>query len=181
MLKKFFLSVLVMLVVLTVIGFFLPKDYEVKRTQPIEASPEAIVAFVTDLKTWPEWSAWGKEAYPNCVWTFDEDGKSMSWDGPDAGKGRLTITEATSEVIRWDMGFGEEGMDSKGGLLLETTPTGTQVSWFMSGRLEGPIGGWMNMMIDGMVGPYFEENLNSIKELVEAEKDTLQGIPYLAQ
>lgn len=168
MLKKFFLSVLVMLVVLTVIGFFLPKDYEVQRKQPIEASPEAIVAFVTNLETWPAWSAWGKEEYPDCVWTFAEDGKSMSWEGPEAGKGRLTITSATNEAVRWDMGFGDEGMDSKGGLIFEVMPSGTQVSWFMTGRMEGPVGGWMTMMIDGMVGPFFEQNLDNIKAQVEA-------------
>lgn len=168
MLKKFFLSVLVLLVVLTVIGFFLPKDYQIERVQPMAAPPEAIVAMVTNLETWPQWSAWGAETYPDCKWTFAEDGKSMSWEGPEAGKGRLTITKSTNEEVRWDMGFGDEGMDSKGGLLLAASGDGTSVTWFMTGRLEGPVGGWLNMMMDGMVGPFFEENLNSIKAKVEA-------------
>lgn len=172
MLKKFFLSVLVLIVALTVVGFFLPKDFEVRRVQTMQATPEEVAAMVTDLPSWKTWSAWGEKKYPKCAWVFPEDGKTMLWDGPDAGKGRLIITEVSADAVRWDLIFGEKDaeMASKGGVTFTAAPDGTQVTWFMTGRLEGPIGGWMTLSVDRMLGSSFEQNLDNIADLLAQAK-----------
>ena len=46
----------VLILVVVVVGLFLPRDYEVSRSIVIQASREAVHARVGELRAWPNWS-----------------------------------------------------------------------------------------------------------------------------
>ncbi|MCA9782849.1 MAG: SRPBCC family protein [Candidatus Cloacimonetes bacterium] len=161
----------VLILVVVVVGLFLPRDYEVSRSIVIQASREAVHARVGELRAWPNWSPW-LENDPTIVTTLGETttgvGASQSWTSKE-GPGELTFTECSLEQgIAYDMVF-DNRHRSKGVMSYEDDPGGVRVTWGMTGRMELPvIGGYFCLLMDTMVGPMFDTGLSKLKTVVEA-------------
>ncbi|MDA0666438.1 MAG: SRPBCC family protein [Planctomycetota bacterium] len=164
MIKKFLVAFLVLFLVLAVIGLFLPKDYRVERRQFIAADATTILALTSDLPTWESWSAWNKQADPDCKWEFP-DATTMFWDGPINLEGKMWVTSATAEGMTWDLAFEDGAYLAKGGLTFVPAENGTEVIWYTEGDIDAaaPLAGWFSVMMDSMIGPSFEVNLTSIE------------------
>jgi ribosome-associated toxin RatA of RatAB toxin-antitoxin module len=139
----------------------------------MNASPDAVFAQVNDLKNWNSWSPWAKKD-PETKWVFSETtaGKDAwyTWesDHDNVGSGKLVITESIeNQSVKTDIDFGEQGT-GKGSWKFEKTDGGTKVTWGMDSDMgNNPIGKIFGLMMDSMLGPDFEEGLQSMKELVE--------------
>lgn len=151
-------------------GWFLPGDFDAEAELVIDADRPLIHSYVSDLWTWPDWTAWRAEDDPECVFTYDDPAggsKSMSysWDGPELGTGKLTITSATlKEGITFDLWFGDETDATHGSITYSDVEGGVLVTWRLWGDLPGYAGGWFALMMDSFATPDFDESLAGLKE-----------------
>jgi len=174
MLKKLLLGLLILIVLLLGIGFFLPTDWEVERSIVINAPASAIYPTVATLKTWRDWTYWNSKRDPECVWSFEGPetgpGAVMKWDGKVHLQGSLTIDSgdpATGIKYTLDM---VDMPPLKGSINFVAEGSGTKVTWHDYGKSDGmPWSNWMMLLlVDPIVGGFFEEGLNNLKPLAEA-------------
>ena len=97
--KKFGILLVILLVIFAIISAFLPSRYEVERERMVDASASEVFAVLSDLSTWPDWTAWNVERDPEAVFEYDGEGEGsvMTWDGPALGLGRLELTEVQQD------------------------------------------------------------------------------------
>jgi hypothetical protein len=172
MLKKILIVVVVLAAALAAIGFVLPGRYRVERSAVIAAPPGAVLAQAADLETWPEWSAWTREADPTCTFAFTGAGVGarMAWDGEEHGQGELTITKVDpAGGLLYELAFEHGEFLAHGGLDMAAEGAGTRVTMWSEGELGGnPLMHWMGLLMDSMVGEHFEVGLTGLKRRLEA-------------
>jgi hypothetical protein len=158
------------------IGYFLPNDWQVSRTIMIHRSPDVIYPYVANLKKWPEWSPWGKEADPTLEYTYEGsrmgEGSQQNWTSQKMGKGWLRINEADPLTgISYDLYIDMNDMKSqlKGRIAFANIGgASTQVTWTDFGSADGTIlKRWMAQLIRFMLGRQLDEGLLKLKMIVE--------------
>lgn len=164
--------ILAILILIAIVGLFLPTSYTVERSIVINAGPEKVHEYVGDLNKWDDWAPW-KEEDPTIVVTRGEKtsgvGASQYWVG-DSGDGALTITkDSQEEGIEYDLVFEGGLYECQSAMAYEDLKDGdTRVTWIMSGDMNSPIiGGYFALMMDSMVGEMFDRGLNNLKSKVE--------------
>lgn len=174
MLKKLFIVLLILILLLLGIGFLLPSDWDVQRSVVINAPASAIYPVVATLSKWPEWTYWNRERDPQCEWSFEGPetgpGAVMKWDGKTHLQGSLTIDRgdpATGIEYTLEM---PDMPPMKGSIAFAAEGSGTRVTWRDSGKGDGmPWSNWMLMLLaDPVIGGFFEEGLGNLKNHVEA-------------
>jgi len=192
--KKFLLGLGIVVVLLVIIAFFLPKEVEVSRSLTMNASQQAAYEQVADFKNWQNWMPWTRKD-STMVLTFNEStnkvGDSYSWVGKD-GTGKLTFAQLNEfSEIGTSLVFDE--MDPSQGTWT-FVPEGDKVAvtWTMKSNMgNNPMTRWFGLFFDGMIGPDFEAglaNIDSILQIappaptysVDIIQETVTGIPYLA-
>ncbi|MFT7670178.1 MAG: hypothetical protein ACI8X5_002885 [Planctomycetota bacterium] len=170
--KKVLIGLFVLLALLVGGIALLPGEYEVKRSRVVAATPAEVYAAVLDLHTWPSWSVWSSEADPDCVWNYNDKvgvGASNEWNGPELGKGGLTVTASEENTkIDYDLFFveGDDRMESQGRFEFVPSGDGTEVTWVMHGEFEGFLK-LFGLLMDSMVGPDFEEGLTGLDNFLQ--------------
>ena len=166
--------VAVILLVL-VVGMFLPGDYDVERTVTMNAKPDVILHYVSDLRQWPNWTPWNEDNIPGLKSTFSEDDPSTgtpttwTWEDPSM-RGMLVVTRSDNTGIAYDITF--EGFPpAQGSLTLKPEGEGTvRVTWRMTGSVGGnPISHVMAAFIsmDEALGAELDDALTTLKGKVE--------------
>ncbi|KAA3606025.1 MAG: hypothetical protein DWQ01_17670 [Planctomycetota bacterium] len=153
-------------------GFLLPDRFEVKRKVTIQATPEAIHAVLSDLRTWSEWSAWTADKDPTLQWQYEGPdqgvGQAMSWTGEEFGEGRLQITASDLQTgLRYDLEFDGGEFRNQGKFEYEVQDGQVEVRWIQEGTLDSMMQKWFGLMMDSMMGPDFEEGLAGLKAKLE--------------
>lgn len=162
-----------LVVLLVVIGFFLPSDFKVERSVLINAPAERVYSMVAAPREWTRWSVWN-ERDPNMKIEYSGPesgaGAAWSWQSETEGNGEMEFTEATPpQRLVYALRFPEMGMESTGTLTLTPAEGGVQVSWTNEGDVGGnPLNRWFAMFMDKLVGPDFEAGLNKLKRVAEA-------------
>ena len=59
-LKRAAIFIVALVVLLLVVGLFLPPTFTVARSAEIAAPPEKVYAMVADPRGWKQWSAWNR-------------------------------------------------------------------------------------------------------------------------
>ncbi len=163
------LAVLVLLLVL--VAFALPRHYQIERSLVVNAKPEAVLAQMADLRSWKNWGAW-QERDPGMKLSYSEKstgiGAWSAWESKSEGNGKMTITEQTPGKVTYLLEFPDMGMQSNGSIELRTQVGGIQVVWVDAGDLGmSPLNRWFGLFLDKMIGPDFERGLANLKQLVE--------------
>ena len=95
MLKRIAVGVAAIGVVLVVVVALQPAEFAVERSATIEAPPHLVYGYIENLREWEAWSPFArmdpkqKNSYAGPAAGV---GAVTSWEGPEAGKGRATIT-----------------------------------------------------------------------------------------
>jgi len=171
MLKKILIGLVVIIVILVVIGFLLPTEYEVSRYIVIDAKPSKVHDHVGDLKRWEDWMVW-KEQDPTIEITFGKRttgvGARQTWTGKD-GEGEIVFTSSDSKRgVEYDMSMNQSQYTAKGSILYEELGKSTRVTWTMSGDWPLPVvGGYMVLLFKPMMGDSFEQSFSKLKSLIE--------------
>ena len=173
MLKKILLGLLALIVLLVVIGFFLPGKIEVTKSITINAAPDAIFEEVNDLERYASWQYWNT-LDPEMKITYGEikagKGASYTWDGPNTGKGKMLIAESEpNKSVHLDLSFTENGV-AKASYTLEQQGAETQLTAnFVNDNGINPIGRWIGVFIKPEIEKSFDYGLEKIKNIAEAK------------
>jgi effector-binding domain-containing protein len=177
MFKKILTVLMVIVVLIAVVGFILPRHAMVQRSVTINRPPSLIYATVNSFVLFPKWSPW-QDLDPNMHQTTqgprDGVGAKLVWSGNDkVGKGTQVITASTpNESMASDLDFGDMGSAKS---LITLTPDGnaTRATWAVDMDMgANPIGHYVGLTMDRMIGKDFANGLGKLKTLVEDMPDT---------
>ncbi|HYH96201.1 SRPBCC family protein [Hyalangium sp.] len=167
--------------VLAVVGLFLPRQWHVEQVLVINAAPEHIHPFVTDLKQWQSWAAWTKDMDPEVKWDYggpaSGEGAWWSWKGPKMGQGKMTITKSDVSTGVWvdEMIETDKEVNARGALTWTREAEGTKVKWVDEGTLPPVIGGYFVGMIEDMLANNFQTGLKNLKTVAEKRRAAEQA------
>ena len=174
LLRKIFLTLVVIIGIFALIVAMQPADYRIERSATIAAPTPVVFNQVNDFHNWQAWSPWTK-LDPSAKNSFEGpssgDGAIFAWSGNDKiGEGRMTITESQpTDLVKIKLDFIRPFADTAN-VDFTFKPQGeqTQVTWGMAGHknfLGKAICLFMNM--EKMVGPDFERGLAQLKTVSE--------------
>jgi uncharacterized protein YndB with AHSA1/START domain len=161
-----------LVLLLLVVGLFLPSAFSVQRSAVINATPNKVYNLVVEPKQWAKWSVWTRRD-PDMKITYSGPpfgmGARWSWVSKSEGTGSMEFTRVEPDrVVEYALSFPDFGMRSNGALRLEPSGNGTQITWTNSGDVGGnPLKHYLAAMMDRMVGPDFEAGLANLKKLAE--------------
>jgi len=172
---KFLKYVTGVILLIVVVGLFLPATTHVARETVIHAPAKVVYDYISDYRKFNQWSPWFKrdpEAKFEYSGTALGEGSKMTWasEHRQVGSGSQEIVEAKPySYLRVSLDFGAQGK-SEASWHLTPTEFGTKVIWSLDmthgwdllGRIFG-------LMMDSMVGPDYEAGLENLKQLAEAD------------
>jgi len=163
------LAVLVLLLV--VVAFLLPRQYRVERSVVINAKPDAVLAQVAVLPAWKGWSAWHQRD-PQMKLAYSPQttgvGAWSSWESKKEGNGKMTITELTATKVTYHLEFPDVGMQSTGSMEVVPESGGVRLVWADTGDLGmNPMNRWFGLFLDKFIGTDFQTGLANLKKLLE--------------
>ncbi len=177
-LKIILFSFLGIIILLLIISFFLSSGSRVSRSMQMKAKPGQVFQLVNNFKNWPQWSPWHKKD-TTAVYTYNDIpegiGSGFTWksNNSEVGSGSMTIINVLPDR-KWQAEMTMNGMGtSNADFNIEPNDSGIKVTWVMESDGKGmpfywkPLSKYMNLFIEKMVGPDFEEGLNNIKNIVE--------------
>lgn len=175
--KKILLIIGGIILVLLLGSMLLPSKVHVERKLVINAPAAKIFPQVNSLKNWRNWDPWSKRD-PNMVNEYSGPeagvGNKNVWksEHKQVGNGAQWITESVeNEKIVSQLDFGQ-GEPPTGTFTFAPEGEGTKVVWSIDMDMGmSPMGKIFGLMMDGMIGPDFEQGLKNLKELVESLPD----------
>lgn len=170
-LRTTLLAIAAVLILIFVVGLFLPSEAHVERSTTIDAPPDVVYSQISDFTTWPAWSAWFDND-PTMEATFSEKssgiGASYSWSSENSGAGEMTIMEADPpNSMKTLIDFGEMGISNGSWKLVPAGENSTKVTWGFDSELSGILDRYMGLAMDSFLGPDFEQGLAKLKTLAE--------------
>lgn len=175
--KNIVIGLIILIAVLAAVGMLLPKEYKVERSVTIAAPIDLVFDQVNDLKKNEAWTPWKD---PTMTVTYSEPsagkGASSSWKSKDMGNGTMTIVESVpNSAINIDLDFGGMG-GAKADWTFAQEGENVKVTEIMTGdQGMNPVKRYMGLMMDKMIGPYFEKGLASLKEVSETKAAALRA------
>jgi uncharacterized protein YndB with AHSA1/START domain len=178
LLKKIALALGALLALLAAVVAMQPSAFAIERSAEIGAPPEVVYRHIENLRAWEAWNPWAKidpEMATRYAGPEAGLGASSAWDGPNAGKGRMTITGVKpGREVEVELEF-LEPMAATNRALFTLAPSGpgTRVTWRMEGH-NGFAGKAVALVMDmdQMVGSEFEKGLASMKTVAESDAGT---------
>jgi len=174
--RKFLSYIILLLIILGVIGYFLPSDFSVRKSANISATSAHIHEYVGDLNKWQDWTVW-KGDDPEIQITLGNKttgiGASQRWTDKHGG-GSLTFTSWSPEKgIEYDLFFEGGKYKSKSQIQYDTSSkTRTRVHWTLDGDMGMPIiGGYFALFMKYSIGKMFDDSLQQLKTIVEKHRN----------
>ena len=173
MAKKIGVGIFVFLVAVVATAYLQPKMVKVEREVFIAASPQQVFPYLANFKKFKVWSPWS-EMDPKTEYVFSgvdgEVGSSMTWASEVTGKGTQTLVEARPfQYVKTGLEFDGQ---NPAVAYFNLTPEGqgTKVVWGLDADMgNNPMGRWMGLAMDSMLGPDYEKGLASLKSTVESQ------------
>ncbi len=174
--KYLLLGFIALIIVLGVVGIFLPDTQHVERQIAIDAPADEIFPYVNDFRKFNEWSPWAK-IDPQTKYTFSGPesgvGAKMEWasEHQQVGQGTQEILESVpNNTVKTRLDFGMGG-PSLAGFALSENNGQTTVVWSFDAYFENSIARYFGLMLDldKWVGGDYEKGLANLKTVVEAK------------
>jgi hypothetical protein len=172
---RLLLAFTLIVALLALAGFFLPRSYRVVRGVEVGAAPDAVYSLVGDLARWKDWSPWAVRD-PRMETTFSTAtagvGAWTEWRSESLGGGRAEIVEARPpERLRYRMRFTGVAVPTEGCFELVGTGggRGTHITWTSEARLGwNPLTRWLGLLLRRSEGEGMERGLEALR--VRGEK-----------
>ncbi len=172
--KRMLIGIVALLVLFLVVGFLLPREVRVERSVEIDASPKEVFAMVNDFRQFNRWQPWHR-IDPATRYVFEGPaigaGSRMLWysDHPQVGDGMQEIVESLPySKVRALLDFGTGGK-AYADYLIDAQEGGSALTWTMETDMGGnPLGRYVGLMMDGMIGPSYEQGLSNLKAILES-------------
>jgi effector-binding domain-containing protein len=172
--KRILIGLLVLVIILLIVAYILPKTYKVERDISIKADKMLIYDLTRNLNKWDIWTAWTKETDSTAVFEIagpdGQVGTVRRWPGKELGQGEMILTELIpGELVAYSLSFDEGKYISDGRMTIERTGDSCKVSWIDEGDLgNNPISRYRGLFMERMMAPDFEKGLAKLKEVAEA-------------
>jgi effector-binding domain-containing protein len=172
MFKKILVALLAIVILVAVVGLLLPRHVRVTRSITIDRPASLIYATVNSFLLFPNWSPW-QDLDPHMQQSAqgprDGVGAKLVWSGNEkVGSGSQLITASTPDrSVASDLDFGSMGIAKS---LVSLTPAGasTLVTWTLDMDMgANPIGHYVGLTMDRMIGPDFATGLGKLKTLLD--------------
>jgi effector-binding domain-containing protein len=173
MVKTILAGLVGVLILCAIVGLLLPRHAHVSRSVTIARPASLVYAVVNSFQLFPKWSPW-QDLDPNMHQTMegprDGAGAKLIWSGNDkVGSGTQLITASTPDrSVASDLDFAGMGVAKS---LITLTPDGamTRATWTLDIDMgANPIGHYIGLTMDRMIGRDFSRGLAKLKKLVES-------------
>ena len=168
-----FLLLLSVVAVFVTIGYLLPRDYDIESTIYIESPPDEVFGYVNSLPNWQFWSNFSEQQVESLKITYGDTksgvGAAQTWTD-SRGSGKLWITKSEEpSLIEYSLEFANfPTMLSQ--VALSKEGEGTRIAWTSEGTLpSGSFYGYSALLFPTHMTYQYEQNLQRLKEIVEAE------------
>ena len=173
-LRYLVLALIFLLLVVVVIGFFLPSKVKMERSIEINRDAATIFQVVNSLSNFNKWSPWFEKDI-NAQYTVSGDvegvGSKLSWQGnQNVGTGSNEIIESqTNQSIKMRMFFGKDDKPAYATISLKPNEEITRVTW----AFENDFGynvffRYFGLVLEDMIAPDYEKGLANLKKYVES-------------
>ncbi len=175
-LKRILLILIIIVSVVLIAAYFMPKDYAVEREIVINKPVDSVFNYVRYLKNQNDFSVWANiDPKMKSTYTGSDGnvGAISAWesDVKDVGVGEQEITKITNgKRIDFALRFKEPMNDTAVGFMSTEAVTGnqTKVKWGINGVFPYPMNVMMPMMnMDKMIGKDLEKGLENLKVKME--------------
>jgi hypothetical protein len=172
--RKFLSFIILLLLILGIVGYFLPTNFTVSKTVTISSTPAHIHEYVGDLNKWQTWTAWKGEESEIEITIGEKTkgiGASQSWMDKYGG-GSLTFTSWSPEKgIEYNLFFQGGKFKCKSAIQYDSTSqTRTRVHWTLQGNMKMPIiGGYFALYMKYSIGKMFKDGLDQLESIVEQD------------
>lgn len=170
-LNKFIYSIGGVILVLALIGLFLPAQAVVKRSTAIDAGRATVFALLNDFHQVNRWSPWIEDD-PNArieiIGPRRGVGATVAWDGHIIGRGSQTIIESVPfERVATSIDLGNHRR-ARAIFDLSETENGTEVVWTFQLDFNFNLAArYVGLFIRGDIGDDYEKGLTSLKSMAE--------------
>ncbi|MCK9612847.1 MAG: GyrI-like domain-containing protein [Bacteroidales bacterium] len=169
--KKLFVALLVLIIILLVVAIFLPSKKHIEDSASIKSPAKIIYEQVVKMKSWDKWSPF-KEGDTAMKITYEGPaqgvGSIMKWESKKQGKGMMTILETEPyKYIKTKLEFEGQGTSYSNWLFTEEGDS-TKVTWTID--IEGlnyPVGRLMGVFMTGILHKSFQTGLDNLKKVSE--------------
>ena len=165
------LLITAVIVVLMIIGSFLPRDFEVETTIEIAASPQEVFDMINSLPNWQHWSTFNEQKVSGLKIEYggirEGIGAVQKWTD-QRGEGKLWITDSKPHrFIEYDLQFGQfPTMKSR--FEIKANDQKSTIRWSSSGRLpDGPFYGFFAFLFPTQMNNQYDHSLKKLKSLLE--------------
>jgi len=173
LIKRMLIGIVALLVLFFVVGFLLPREARVERSVEIDALPQDVFAMVNDFQQFNRWQPWAL-IDPSTRYVFEGPstgaGSRMLWrsDHPQVGDGMQEIVESLPySKVRALLDFGTGGI-AYANYVIEAREDGSVLTWTLETDMgSNPLGRYVGLMMDGMIGPSYEQGLANLKAILE--------------
>ena len=174
--KKILVVLILLVSIVLIAAFFMPKDYAVEREITINKPVDSVFNYVRSLKNQNEFSVWAnidpkmKSTYTG---TDGQVGSISAWESKvkDVGVGEQEITQITEgKRIEFALRFKEPMNDTAVGFMSTeaVSVNQTKVKWGINGVFPYPMNIMMPMMkMDQMIGNDLQKGLENLKAKME--------------
>ena len=172
-LKRVLLGILVVIVLVLVVGFALPRQVHIERSIVVNAPQAQLFDALDGFKRFNEFSPWAA-LDPNTQYSYSGPesgvGAKMSWTSTDSkvGSGTNEIVDSTPpDFIRTRLVFSGQG-PAEASFKFEPADGGTRVTWGFDCDLgNNPIAHYFGLMFDKWIGSDYEKGLAKLKQVME--------------
>jgi len=167
-LKGIFFVILGIIALLFIVALFLPSEYKVERSVEINKPVELVYGHVSDFNNFHGWNPW-TPLEPDHTYKVSGDsgkvGQKYYWEGEIIGSGEMEFLELKPfSFIQSNIRFlAPQQAEGKVYWNFEGDELNSKVTWSIMGSVDYPLGRYYGIMMDGFLGPSFEDGMNNLK------------------
>ena len=150
MLRAMLFALAGMMLVFLLVGFVLADEWHMDTNRRVPASPERVAALVTDLSTWPRWTAMQADLGPQTTREIkgapNTPGQAIEWSGL-RGRGIVAVEAVGADrleyVVKSQSAANEPAATfAKGRIEWKADGQGTRVTWHEEGQCRNLVERW---------------------------------------
>ncbi|TVS12317.1 MAG: hypothetical protein EA419_05125 [Wenzhouxiangella sp.] len=173
MLRRLFAVLLAIVILILVVGFFLPRQIVVERSLVIDQPAEVLFEVLQDFRHFRHWSPW-LDRVSAADFRLEGPpagtGATLVWSGEsDGGGGRMWIV-SVSPPQRIDLALELGETEAEGYFLIdESAGFGHEVTWglrFEVGTFD-LVGRYIGLMLPALIGPDYQQGLVRLSEYLD--------------
>lgn len=156
-----------LLVLLLLLGYLLPAEWEAAAEAHIAAPPADLFPYVATPEGWRSWTPWPDSGLVRGG-PARGPGARLTWENRELGSGVFTIVEVEpSERVGYTVEVEGGSMRTTGSVTLEADAAGTRVTWREAGNLgSNPLMGYWARSMGRAQSTELSKGLDRLRTLV---------------